>query len=123
MGQPIAHFEIIGTDPARLRGYYGELFGWRFGLGDAASEHVSAPEQYGFVDGESTGGINGGIGGGPGYGSRVLVYVAVPDVGEALRRAEELGGARRFGPIRRDGFAVGQFTDPEDNVIGLAGAR
>jgi hypothetical protein len=30
MGQPVVHFEIIGKDPARLRGYYGELFGWEF---------------------------------------------------------------------------------------------
>lgn len=28
MGQPVVHFEIIGSDPARLRGYYGDLFGW-----------------------------------------------------------------------------------------------
>jgi predicted enzyme related to lactoylglutathione lyase len=27
MGNPVVHFEIIGTDPARLRRYYGELFG------------------------------------------------------------------------------------------------
>ena len=30
MAQPVVHFEIIGTDPEKLRGYYGELFGWRF---------------------------------------------------------------------------------------------
>jgi predicted enzyme related to lactoylglutathione lyase len=28
MGPPVVHFEIIGTDPHRLRDYYGELFGW-----------------------------------------------------------------------------------------------
>jgi hypothetical protein len=27
MGQPVVHFEVIGKDPAGLRGYYGELFG------------------------------------------------------------------------------------------------
>ena len=26
MGQPVVHFEIIGTDGAKLREYYGELF-------------------------------------------------------------------------------------------------
>ena len=30
MGQPVVHFEIIGNDPERLRGYYGDLFGWEF---------------------------------------------------------------------------------------------
>ena len=26
MGQPVVHFEIIGNDPEKLRGYYGDLF-------------------------------------------------------------------------------------------------
>jgi uncharacterized protein len=30
VGQPVVHFEIIGVGPARLRSYYGELFGWEF---------------------------------------------------------------------------------------------
>ena len=30
MGQPVVHFEIIGNDPEKLRGYYGDLFGWEF---------------------------------------------------------------------------------------------
>jgi len=28
MGQPVVHFEIIGKEPAKLRSYFGELFGW-----------------------------------------------------------------------------------------------
>ena len=27
MPQPVVHFEVIGKDPARLRNYFGELFG------------------------------------------------------------------------------------------------
>jgi hypothetical protein len=30
MGQPVVHFEIIGTDPEKLRSYYSDLFGWEF---------------------------------------------------------------------------------------------
>jgi len=30
MGQPVVHFEIIGKNPAKLLGYFGELFGWEF---------------------------------------------------------------------------------------------
>jgi predicted enzyme related to lactoylglutathione lyase len=56
MGQPVVHFEIIGSDPAKLRSYYGELFGWEFDTGDAATEAVSQPGNYGFVDGSTTGG-------------------------------------------------------------------
>src|SRR5215217_7753555 len=28
MGQPVVHFEIIGTDGSGLQRYYSELFGW-----------------------------------------------------------------------------------------------
>ena len=28
MGQPVVHFEIMGTDSKKLREYYSELFGW-----------------------------------------------------------------------------------------------
>jgi predicted enzyme related to lactoylglutathione lyase len=126
LGRPVVHFEIIGTDPAKLRDYYGELFGWEFQIGDAATETVSRPGTYGFVDGSTTGegkGINGGVGGGPGYARRVLFYVGVPDVEVALERAESLGGRRLMGPEPKSGgdIAVGHFTDPEGNVIGVAG--
>jgi hypothetical protein len=127
MGQPVVHFEIIGNDPAGLRSYYGELFGWEFNTGDAATEAVSKPGNYGFVDGSTTGdgtGINGGVGGGEGYERRVLFYVGVPDVEAALKKAESLGGTRRMGPEGTPGtLVVGQFTDPEGNLIGIAGTR
>ena len=125
MGQPVVHFEIIGQDPARLQGYYADLFGWEYALGDATTEKVSQPGRYGFVDGATTGGgaVNGGVGGGEGHRPRVLFYVGVPDVEAALRRAESLGGRRLMGPERASGvdFAVGHFADPEGNVVGVAG--
>ncbi|WP_020580274.1 VOC family protein [Actinopolymorpha alba] len=125
MGQPVVHFEIIGKDPAKLRDYYGELFGWEFHTGDAASEAVSQPGNYGFVDGQTTGdgtGINGGVAGGEGYERRVLFYIGVPDVEAALQKAESLGGTRRMGPEGTPGaLVVGHFTDPEGNLIGVAG--
>lgn len=125
MGQPVVHFEIIGQDPARLRSYYGELFGWEFQTGDAATDAVSEPGNYGFVDGSTTGnGINGGIGGGEGYERRVLFYVGVPNVEAALKKAESLGGKRHMDPEGTPGtLVVGQFTDPEGHLIGVAGTE
>ena len=59
----------------------------------------------------------------PGYDGHVLFYIGVPDVEAALRRAESLGGKRRMGPERAPtGLVVGHFTDPEGNLIGVAGA-
>ena len=119
MGQPVVHFEIIGSDPARLRSYYGDLFGWEFQIGAAATEAVSQSGNYGFVDGA---GINGGVGGGDGYEGRVLFYVGVPNVEAALQKAESLGGMRQMGPEGTSGtLVVGRFTDPEGNLIGVAG--
>ena len=121
MGQPVVHFEIIGTDPATLRSYYGELFGWEFDTSSPVSDAVSEPTDYGFVDSGSTG-IPGGVGGGKDYPSHVMFYVGVPDVEAALRKAESLGGRRQMGPARSPtGLVVGHFTDPEGNLIGVAG--
>jgi predicted enzyme related to lactoylglutathione lyase len=124
MAQPVVHFEIIGKDPAMLRSYFGELFGWEFNATPVA-EAVSEPDNYGFVDRITTDdgtGIPGGVGGGSRYDSHVLFYVAVADVEAALKKAESLGGKRRMGPERAPtGLVVGHFTDPEGNLIGVAG--
>ncbi|GAB2999116.1 glyoxalase [Amycolatopsis acidiphila] len=121
MPQPVVHFEIIGTDPAALRGYYGRLFGWEFDTSGQVAEEVSEAGNYGFT--ETGEGIAGGVGGGAGRERRVLFYVGVPDVEAALHKAENLGGTRKMGPSRAPGrdLVVGHFTDPEGHLIGLAG--
>ena len=123
MAQPVVHFEIIGTDPERLRSYFGELFGWDFDTSAPVAPEVSEPDNYGFVAPASDGtGIAGGVGGGAGYDGRVLFYIGVPDVEGALQRAERLGGKRQMGPARAPtGLVVGHFTDPEGHLIGVAG--
>lgn len=124
MGQPVVHFEVIGRDPAALRAFYAQLFGWAFATADAVTEAVSEPGLYGFVEGGTLGGapVNGGVGGGPDHEPRLLFYVGVPDVEAALREAERLGGTRTLGPEGTPGtLVVGRFTDPEGNLVGVAG--
>jgi predicted enzyme related to lactoylglutathione lyase len=119
MGQPVVHFEVIGKDGDKLRSYYGDLFGWEI--------DASNPMNYGVIqrDGNTNAdgvGIGGGIGQGPeGYDGHVTFYVEVPDVGEALAKAEELGGKRVMGPeeLPDAGITLGQFTDPEGHPIGV----
>jgi predicted enzyme related to lactoylglutathione lyase len=118
MGQPVVHFEVIGKDGEKLRGYYSELFGWEI--------DANNPMGYGLVqrDGNTNpdgAGIGGGIGGGPeGYEGHVTFYVEVPDVEEALAKAESLGGTRIMGPETiMDSIVLGQFSDPEGHVIGV----
>jgi hypothetical protein len=126
MGQPVVHFEIIGKDPEGLRNYYGEVFGWEFDTGGPVAPSVSAAGKYGFMDHEANNGgvgIPGGIGGGAEYATHTVFYVGVPDVEAALRKAESVGGIRRMGPEKNPGgqLVVGHFTDPEGNLIGVAG--
>jgi predicted enzyme related to lactoylglutathione lyase len=90
MGQPVIHFEVVGKDGDKLKGYYAELFGWEIDSNN--------PMSYGIVPREGNlspegFGIGGGVSGGPeGYDGHVTFYVAVPDVEEALQKAESLGG-------------------------------
>jgi predicted enzyme related to lactoylglutathione lyase len=115
MGQPVVHFEVVGKDGKKLQGFYSELFGWNV--------NSDNPMNYGMVDGKDNGenGIGGGVGQGPeGYGGHVTWYVSVPDVEEALQKAESLGGTRVMGPEDIMGMVtLGQFTDPEGNLIGV----
>jgi uncharacterized protein len=67
-------------------------------------------------------GIPGGVGGGSGYDTHTIFYVGVPDMEAALQNAERLGGVRRLGPEQSlRGSSSGHFTDPEGNLIGVAG--
>jgi predicted enzyme related to lactoylglutathione lyase len=124
MGQPVVHFEIIGTDPETLRSYYGDLFGWEFDTPSPVAREVSEPESYGFLDlitSEDGTGIRGGVGGGGSYDSHAVLYVGVADVETALQRAERLGGTRVMGPATSpNGLVVGHFRDPEGTLIGVA---
>jgi predicted enzyme related to lactoylglutathione lyase len=124
MGQPVVHFEVIGKDPAKLRSYFGDLFGWTFDM-TPVSDAVSEPDNYGFINRMTTDdgtGIPGGVGGGAEYPGHAVFYVGVPDVEAALRKAESLGGRRLMGPVKApSGLVVGHFADPEGNLIGVAG--
>ena len=118
MGQPVVHFEVVGKDGAKLQQYYSELFGWQI--------DANNPMNYGMVarDGNTNTegvGIGGGVGQGPGgYEGHVTFYVEVPDVEEALAKAESLGGTRVMGPEDIMGQVIlGQFKDPEAHLIGV----
>jgi hypothetical protein len=59
-------------------------------------------------------------------GERVLGAGPAPAGGveAALAEAERLGGKRQMGPERAPtGLVMGHFTDPEGNLIGVAGTK
>lgn len=118
MGYPVVHFEITGTDGARLQKYFSELFGWEIDADNPMGYGIVAREGNTTAEGV---GIGGGIATGPqGYPGHVTFYVEVPDVGATLAQAESLGGTRMMGPDEvMEGLVVGLFTDPEGHVIGV----
>jgi predicted enzyme related to lactoylglutathione lyase len=118
MGNPVVHFEVFGEDGDKLKTYYSDMFGW-----EITSDN---PMNYGVIDREqnlnSDGlGIAGGIMGMDGGEAYLTVYVEVDDCEAALAKAEELGGKRAMGPqeVPGQGIRIGQFQDPEGNLVGV----
>ena len=118
MGEPVVHFEIIGTDGQKLQSYYSELFGWDIDADNEMKYGVVAREGNTNSDGV---GIGGGVAGGPeGYTGHVTFYVQVADVEASLAKAESLGGTRMMAPDEvMPGLTIGLFNDPEGHVIGV----
>lgn len=117
MANPVVHFEIISKDAQGLRSFYRDAFEW-----DIASPVPGSPVDYSLVAREPSGGIGGGIGQvcpemGTGH---ITFYIGVPDVAEALQTVETHGGKKIMGPEQVPGGPViGQFLDPQENVIGV----
>lgn len=134
MGQPVVHFEIEGLDSTKLRSFYHDLFGWDAPAGSPMDYAIVSREENTNKEGI---GIGGGITSVPeqpsttwkgktraeGYKGHVTFYIQVPDVEEALIKAEALGGKRMQGPDEvAGGIMMGKFMDPEGHLIGLTTA-
>jgi predicted enzyme related to lactoylglutathione lyase len=118
MGRPVVHFEVIGKDGDRLREYYAGLFDWKFDVDNPMNYGIVKKEDNPAPDGSL--GIGGGVAGYDEVEGGVTFYVAVPDVEEALAKAEALGGSRVMGPEKiGDMVELGQFKDPEGHVVGV----
>lgn len=118
MGRPVVHFEVVGRDGPGLQSFFAELFDWNIDSNNPMGYGIVAREENTSAEGI---GIGGGIGPGPeGYPGHVTFYVEVPDVEEALTKAESLGGTRTMGPEEvMEGLVIGLFNDPEGHTIGL----
>ena len=114
MGQPIAMFEIVSTEPTRARDFYTKLFDWSAG-----------PEFDGYTlieTGAGEGAVNGGIGASMAPGDTgTKIYVQVDDLAAAIGTAVALGGAEVVPPTDLpEGY--GRFAvvaDPDGNAVGL----
>jgi len=113
MQHPVVWFEVTGTDPARLRAFYGELFGWSIASGEQSNG-------YSEVDTKAAGkGIPGGIGSAKGR-PWVTFYVGTSDLAASLAKAKALGGTTVLEPTDvGDGTRIAMFQDPAGHTIGL----
>jgi hypothetical protein len=114
MGQPVVHFEIMGSDGPKLHAFYADLFGWHIEDMGPDMGH------YGGVDTHAGEGINGGVGGSQDGSSSVTFYIEVDDPQAVLDQIESLGG-KTTAPVTEIPNIVtfAQFADPFGHVVGL----
>jgi uncharacterized protein len=113
MGNPVVHFEVIGSDAQALQSFYKEAFDWQI---------EEAIANYAMAHPGGEGGINGGIGAAMGEGGagHVTFYVEVPDLEAALSKIEGLGGSTVMEPSEvPEGPTIAMFADPEGHLVGL----
>jgi uncharacterized protein len=109
-GPGVVHWEIQARDGAAQQRFYGELFGWNV--------DANNPMGYGMVKAPGGPSIGGGIGSTADV-PRATFYVWVPSIDVALDKAAALGGHAVMPRTDMGMVVMGQFRDPEGNVIGL----
>ena len=108
MPDKMVHFEIHGKDGAQIQKFYASMFGW--------SVNADNPMHYGMV---TDAGVGGGITASD-MAPAVVIYVEVPDLDAALKKAEGLGATTVAPPMDVPGGpSIAQFHDPAGNVCGL----
>jgi predicted enzyme related to lactoylglutathione lyase len=107
----VVHWEVQARDPSRQVEFFSSLFGWTI--------DTNNPMNYGMV---TSSGVPKSIDGGIGAtqdSPRVTVYIQVPSIDDVLQRAQTLG-AQTVMPRTDLGMVImGQFRDPEGNIIGI----
>ena len=107
MGNPVTQFQILSKSPEATARFYGELFGWKI---DADN-----PLGYRRISTGSTGGIEGGIWPAPPQAPNLVqLFITVPEIAAALRKAEGLG-ARILIPatVLPEGETMAVLQDPQ----------
>lgn len=103
----VVHFEIGGTDNAKAAEFYGALFGWSFAQNGPTT----------LIDGAGMTGHLSALGHEP--HNYVMVYIAVDDIRETLRRSSENGGRTLVGPHEVPTGKFAWIQDPNGTMVGL----
>ena len=112
MPNPVVHFEIGCRNREKTTAFYQQLFDWQMTPEEMATEIRTGEKD------PVTGHIVS-LGHEPHFYTNF--YVEVPDLTDALHKAEKLGGRIVIPPVpipgKKDSFAW--FADPDGNMVGL----
>lgn len=118
MGNPVVHFELMSSDPAKIGAFYEKTFGWTL---------QPRPElNYTIVDTQAEGemkGIGGGIVKPPHpepWPAKLTMYIMVDDLDAYGRKIVAAGGTLLI--EKQEVAGMGAFTifsDPEGRMMGL----
>jgi predicted enzyme related to lactoylglutathione lyase len=111
MASKIIWYEVLGKDGPKLRGFFGELFGWSFKNEEGKDYGTTAPDATG---------VPGGVGSQPSGSSWALFYVSVPDVKASLEKAQRLGAKVLMPVTKLPDVTIAVFADPEGHPVGIA---
>jgi predicted enzyme related to lactoylglutathione lyase len=108
MSEPnaVVHFDIAGPDEGPLRRFYAELLGWPV-----------QPKGPGYALVATPGGLGGAIV--EQEQARVVLGVAVADLGAAVEQAERLGATVVMPPTDNGWVTKAELRDPAGNPITL----
>ena len=114
MGNPFVHVELVTTDVAKAKSFYGKLFKWKLedvDMGDMTYTLIKVGE---------------GTGGGlmknpmPDGHSTWIAYVKVANVKKATKQAKSLGAKIKKGVTEVKGAgSLSIITDPTGAMLGL----
>jgi predicted enzyme related to lactoylglutathione lyase len=111
----VAWFDVTTTNMSKSREFYGKLFDWKFtelAGTDLAVEIVAGDRAIGTLR-RAEGAISAFDG---------VVYIQVPDIEAACKKAKELGATIPPGfpfDLRDDRGSIGLFTDPAGHPMGM----
>ena len=117
MGNPFVHVELMSTDVAKAKAFYGKLFDWKLEdmkMGDMTYTMIQVGE---------------GTGGGlmknpmPNAGSMWVAYVNVDDLKGATAKAKSLGATIIKDQVELKGGSFSIITDPTRSDAGPMGAE
>jgi hypothetical protein len=114
MRNPFVHVELVSTDVAKVKSFYGKLFKWKLedvDMGDMIYTLIKA--------GDGTGGgiMKNPV---PGGHSMWIAYVKVGDVKAATRKAKSLGAKVKKDVTKVKGAgSLSIITDPTGAILGL----